>query len=54
MFSIGQPVRLLAGPFAGIEARVLREKPGKRLEILLTLLGGERVAKVDPREVESA
>ena len=54
MWSPGQPVRLLAGPFAGIEARVLREKPGKRLEILLSLLGGERVAKVDPREVESA
>jgi len=54
LFAPGQQVRLLAGPFAGFTGRVLREKPGKRIEILFGILGGERLMRVDPAEVEAS
>ena len=53
-FKEGQSVRLTTGAFAGFTATVLREKPGKRIEILFSILGGERVMRVDPAEVEVA
>lgn len=53
-FKPGEPVRIMAGPFNGFVATVLRADPKRRVHVLLNMLGGTVTAQLDRKAVERA
>jgi transcription antitermination factor NusG len=50
---VGDPVKIIAGIFAGTDTTVVRLEPAsKRIAVLITLLGDSREILIDPREVD--
>lgn len=53
-FKPGEPVRIMAGPFNGFVATVLRADPKRRVHVLLNMLGGNVQASINRNELERA
>jgi transcriptional antiterminator RfaH len=52
-FKRGDPVRILRGPFEGRLAIYAEMKPRERVEVLLTLLGGQQRVAIARSDVEA-
>lgn len=53
-FREGQKVEITSGPFAGLVGQVARAKPGKRVEVLLSMLGGLISAQIEAGDLREA
>lgn len=53
-FSVGQDVRFVDGPFAGLLARITSIEPNKRIGVLREMFGRETPFKVNAHEIEAA
>lgn len=49
----GTPVRILSGPFEGLRARFNRRRAKERVEVFLSLLGGDVSAELDEEQIEA-